>query len=282
MLIQFFVTFILLFEVRGDPGPFIPESFERNSIGVRIRGGEEAPPDIYHFVVSVMDKGHHRCGGTIISKSVILTAAHCLDDTHPWDFSVRVGSLKMDSGGNVYRVVNYVRPREYHTDRFSTKYDVALLKLESPLPTDGKIKPVKLYWPKEEVAAEGTIVTSVGWGLTWSPEDNLKTLRYVHFPLLSSNRCAYHLRNYLGLIGQLCAWSPGKAACRGDSGGPLLLGDRQIGIASVALDCPGGSLPTIYTDVTFFRDWIERNLWHLAGEVVNEWDVKSAIYFPES
>ena len=45
----------------------------------RIVGGTEATPHEYPFIVALSIDGLYFCGGSIISETVILTAAHCLD-----------------------------------------------------------------------------------------------------------------------------------------------------------------------------------------------------------
>lgn len=45
----------------------------------RIIGGEETTIDKFPYQVSLMSYGYHICGGSIINKNHVLTAAHCTD-----------------------------------------------------------------------------------------------------------------------------------------------------------------------------------------------------------
>ena len=71
--------------------------------------------------------------------------------------------------------------------------------------------------------------------------------------------------------GMVCAKSPTfeQDACVGDSGGPLFdwfsneidkqgcIHEEVVGLVSWGHGC--GTAPGVYTDVFFFRDWIQRN-----------------------
>lgn len=47
----------------------------------------------------------------------------------------------------------------------------------------------------------------------------------------------------------------------GDSGGPMSAQGIQIGIVSWGVYCGHRNYPGVYTNVTFFRDWIDSVLW---------------------
>lgn len=68
---------------------------------------------------------------------------------------------------------------------------------------------------------------------------------------------------------QYCAYDPqnGNDSCQGDSGGPLqFFADSNVGVATIVgivsfgLDC-GAELPSIYTRVAYYLDWIEPIVW---------------------
>lgn len=51
---------------------------ERRSIAPRIVGGTNAEKGRYPYMVSVLRKsGEHDCGGVLVAKDIVLTAAHC-------------------------------------------------------------------------------------------------------------------------------------------------------------------------------------------------------------
>ncbi|XP_043666539.1 chymotrypsin-1-like isoform X2 [Vespula pensylvanica] len=60
------------------------------SISSRVIGGKDAEDNAFPYQVSIRVQGFHICGGSIINKQWILTAAHCL--RNPIDTFVVVGS----------------------------------------------------------------------------------------------------------------------------------------------------------------------------------------------
>lgn len=56
---------------------------------------------------------------------------------------------------------------------------------------------------------------------------------------------------------QICAGSPGKDACVGDSGGPLLLNGVLVGVISWGPECGlFPELPGVNARVASYTDWI--------------------------
>ena len=65
-----------------------------------IVGGQQAPSPI-PWQVSVQNGGQHFCGGTILDTFTILSAAHCFKRDSVDGYSIRAGSTKWSSGGQV-------------------------------------------------------------------------------------------------------------------------------------------------------------------------------------
>lgn len=69
-------------------------------------------------------------------------------------------------------------------------------------------------------------------------------------------------------VGQICAGDPNglRDACRGDSGGPLQIVDdgnkmsTVVGVISFGMTC-GSKLPSVYSRVAYYLDWIESHVW---------------------
>ena len=95
-----------------------------------------------------------------------------------------------------------------------------------------------------------------------------KILQWVQMSMISGAECVRkHGRagSDINTDIQLCAGDPGKDACMGDSGGPLLAKTEadeivQIGIVSFGSKKCGDGFPGIYTKVSAFISWIEENL----------------------
>merc|ERR1712117_514875 len=58
----------------------------------RIIGGEEAPAHEFPWQISLRNLGSHICGGSIINKNQVITAAHCVEGALPVLDSVVAGA----------------------------------------------------------------------------------------------------------------------------------------------------------------------------------------------
>jgi len=63
---------------------------------------------------------------------------------------------------------------------------------------------------------------------------------------------------------QVCAGANGKDSCQGDSGGPLSYDNNgnheQVGIVSFGIGCASPGLYGVYSNVAYFRDWIDKTM----------------------
>ena len=66
----------------------------------QIVNGQEAPSPV-PWQVSLQKFGYHFCGATIINDVTLLSAAHCLYQNGIMGMTIRTGSTRTSSGGQV-------------------------------------------------------------------------------------------------------------------------------------------------------------------------------------
>lgn len=103
-----------------------------NSASVsRIVGGEDAKPSTWSWTVSLNVDDGRICGGSIISGSWIITAAHCVKDYTSTPITVYVGSNLLWNGTQSRQVSRIIVHEDYIADTFVN--DIALLEVVPPL-----------------------------------------------------------------------------------------------------------------------------------------------------
>lgn len=159
-------------------------------------------------------KKQHICGGSIVNERTIVTAAHCVNEFQPDALSIRAGSSLYSSGGvtkNVSKI--FVHP-QYNPELID--YDIAVLKLNSPLILSGSIQPIALPESTTNYPT-GSLAYISGWGLLTESSQTITTqLRGVVVPTIDHSICN---RIYNGIVTprMLCAGYliGGKDSCQG-------------------------------------------------------------------
>lgn len=247
------------------------DKYESNDVDVitynitgRIVNGTKAGATQFPHQVSLRRSwtGKHFCGGSVISKQLVLTAAHCmyLDDEviQPWSILVIGGEVQLSHGTKLGQSRG-VRVILLHP-KFSTvtfENDIAILELKVPFEFTPQLSPVHL--PMDQVAP-GTICQVSGWGY---PAEGVKIisddLMYVDLPVLTMETCRQLLENVTNITpGMYCAgYMEGlRDSCQGDSGGGMICNGMLMGIVSFGEGCARPRLPGIYTDVLYHKHWI--------------------------
>ncbi|MDI2128679.1 S1 family peptidase [Yinghuangia seranimata] len=230
-----------------------------------IVGGSPADTETHPWIVALSSRktyGSARsgqfCAGTLIAPDKVLTAAHCMFDENGRpakrsDLKVVQGrtDLRTSAGREVAVASSYTNPT---FDLAEVSRDWAVLTLAEPLSTGV----LPMVGAGEDVYAEDTPATVLGWGDTTGRGDYSSVLRQVDVPITSDATCrTAYPGGAMGSYDQasmVCAGlrQGGKDACSADSGGPLLIDGRLAGIVSWGDGCALPRKPGVYTRVSAF------------------------------
>ncbi|GBP51874.1 Trypsin-3, partial [Eumeta japonica] len=126
----------------------------------RIVGGEESTIEDHPYQVSFIVNNSYFCGGFIVSKDYILTAAHCSQNVDPSTVVLRAGST-WRKNGTIIPIAEVTPHPEYDNPAFDK--DVAVMRTVSPIEFTDTIQPVPL--PTKGRPMRGrTDVCVIGWG----------------------------------------------------------------------------------------------------------------------
>ena len=209
----------------------------------------------------------YACGGTLVSARWVLTAGHCATADSgavvpARAYVLRVGSRRADRGGRIMGVDRVVRHPAY-ADR-SLRNDVALLHL----PAAAREQPLRLIGtsPAEQALwSPGRTATIIGWGAT-ATRPSAIVLREATTRIVSDSLCWSVWRTQFDVRSMLCAGRPATGACRGDSGGPLMVRRRGAfvlaGVTSWGGACTGDIPPGVYARVgaAALNGWLRRTV----------------------
>lgn len=224
------------------------------------------------------------CGGTVISKKAILTAAHCIQRTVKLSnveypvitnkYNPTLGSMymvylglqdKSDLSTGTLVPISQIIVHEKYDDE-NTLNDMALLILESEISLNDKIQTACLPLPSIYFPPENTPVFAAGWGTTSYGGSAPNLLNNIRLTVYPSKTC-----DDVGTIhdwnSQICAGDlqTSKDTCQGDSGGPLYIAQFEngraryfiAGIVSFGVGCADPAYPAgIYTRVSNYINWI--------------------------
>uniref|UniRef100_H3A3C9 Zgc:154142 n=1 Tax=Latimeria chalumnae TaxID=7897 RepID=H3A3C9_LATCH len=256
-------------------------------INSRIVNGVPAKPNSWPWQVSmqVWPASHnetvffHTCGGTLIHRHWVLTAAHCFinyaNELHRWQMCLGKHNLTFTEPTEkcfkvlgIYRHENFVYPEVP-----SVEYDIALVKLDGEVTASDYIDYACLP-PVDQVLTERYKCYATGWGdekgnsldpkaaeglnqvaLPVIPFETCKRSDYWWFQVKTSMICAGYI-----LPDEL------KSVCQGDSGGPLVCQSTAgsavwevHGITSFGpIGCVMDKKPSVFTRSSAYIHWIEQ------------------------
>ncbi|XP_031838672.1 chymotrypsin-2-like [Nomia melanderi] len=229
----------------------------------RVVDGEDAKPGEIPYQVSLqtIKKRLHFCGGSILNSNYVLTAAHCLLFETADNIQVIAGTVDVDDRVSVHKVEKMIVHEKFSMED-SFINDIALLKVKTPFSISPRVSTVPLPKMSDVIPADTPAIVS-GWGALAvngpAPKKLQKALIFITEQKICKN--AYIPMNMTVHDSHICAnYPPGeKGACNGDSGGPLTVNGKIVGIVSWSYWCALPNYPTVYTRVTSFLDWIQEH-----------------------
>ncbi|KAJ9073942.1 Chymase [Entomophthora muscae] len=163
------------------------------------------------------------CGGCLIAKNAVLTAAHCTLSTDPNDYNIRQGKTTQQEIDSFERLqaISVHPHKEYNKEMFRADITVILIDPSHSL--------TNYLTLGESTVSEGTPVHLAGWGKEVYSGEASQNLKTLDLKVMSDSVCK-------GLFAifepqtHLCASSPvpGHSACMGDSGSPLVSNDNTV------------------------------------------------------
>ncbi|MFF8480522.1 S1 family peptidase [Streptomyces antibioticus] len=216
-----------------------------------IVGGTTTTTTAYPFMMQITDASQNQfCGGTLVSPTKVVTAAHCMVGESTSSVRVVGGRTYLNgTNGTVSRVSKiWIHPN--YTDATDGE-DVAVLTLSTSMPYTTASYVTS---SQTDLYAAGTTARVLGWGTTSQNGSSSNQLRTATVPVVSDSSCASSYGSDFVPSDMVCAGysSGGVDTCQGDSGGPLLIGGVLAGITSWGEGCAQAGHPGVYTRLTAF------------------------------
>ncbi|XP_011687089.1 PREDICTED: serine protease snake-like [Wasmannia auropunctata] len=219
------------------------------------------------------------CGGTLISHSWVLTAAHCTHGPSGGPTVARIGFRNLMGHDTDFGTTVLVKDTITHPDyNPPTLYaDIALMQLTDAVTFNSAIRPACLYH-QYDIVPKNTPVWVSGWGTMELAGEPNNRLQKASLNLIDNASCAKRHNGTLEVpygitSNMICAgdiknnWT--TDTCEGDSGGPLQIKHTEskclykvIGITSFGHSYGLGiEFPGVYTRVSEYLSWIESIVW---------------------
>jgi secreted trypsin-like serine protease len=227
------------------------------AVGPGIVGGGAVDVADAPWMVALIDQyGYPFCGGSLISPTIVVTAAHCLAGRTAGGMLVLGGRpdlSQITKGDSVSGVSSIAVESGFLAAQRGG--DIAELRLVDAFP----YRPLKVA--NKDAYRAGTMGTVLGWGRVAQGGPANTMLREVRVPIVDQQRCAQLYGQVISGDGydsdaMFCAGyttppgDQGYDACQGDAGGPLVVDGQLAGIVSWGIGC--GHYPSFYTKVATY------------------------------
>lgn len=201
--------------LREDP-PITQRQFSNSSSAPRIVGGDFANPRLQSSLAVIQSPTGSHCSGSLISKTWVLTAAHCRISTR-WE--VVVGALQaFDIPTDRIRIKNVFNHEQWSPDARGNQFDIALIELSREAVSDEFMK----INDNSSVPEQGSFSRTAGYGViayeSSEPSETIFRVRQVDIPISPNFKCSDRYNDGGGPPAfdenmQVCAGYLGNGGC---------------------------------------------------------------------
>ncbi|EDW28005.1 GL27273 [Drosophila persimilis] len=235
-------------------------SLARSGPEGRVTGGTAATAGSWPWIVTLQNVyGYHICGGVIIDKDWILTAASCVAGLRPRNVIVVTGTTDWWDLYAIYYIVDSIHVH-CNFDQPLYHNDVALLHMADSIEFNENTTSITLADIDE--LQEGEKLTFAGWGSPTASGTYERYLQEASGTYVPVEQCRTELGGTEDVdLGHVCVQlAAGKGACHGDTGGPLIdEQNRLVGIGNWGVPC-GLGYPDVYARTAFYHDWLRTTM----------------------
>uniref|UniRef100_A0A8C0W4Q9 Kallikrein-4 n=1 Tax=Castor canadensis TaxID=51338 RepID=A0A8C0W4Q9_CASCN len=222
----------------------------------QIINGEDCSPNSQPWQAALFSENEFFCSGVLVHQQWVLSAAHCLQNSYTVGLGLHSLEAKEEPGSRMIEASLSIQHPDYNNPILAN--DLMLIKLNESVPESNTIRSIGIA---SQCPTTGDTCLVSGWGLMGNGQlPNL--LQCVNISVSPETVCRmlyapiYH-------DSMFCAGGgpDGKDSCNGDSGGPIVCNRSLQGLVSLGLNqCGQPSIPSVYTNLCKFTDWISRTI----------------------